>query len=58
MKIELYAGGGSRTDSVWRETRRWCENNPGKTAAVVTPMGMFTVKYESSLKSAKEEKQA
>lgn len=29
----------------WIQTRNWCELNPGKKAAIVTPYGRFEIIY-------------
>ena len=36
-----------KTERQWLGLRTWCEANPGKRAAVVTPKGVFTVTFEA-----------
>jgi hypothetical protein len=38
----------NKTFRVWELTKQWCEQNPGKLAAVVTPRGMFTITFKES----------
>jgi len=32
---------------LWLHMRNWCEVNPNKVAAVVTPFGMFEIKFQT-----------
>lgn len=46
----------NKTYLTWIHTRNWCEMNPEKTAAVVTPFGRFEiVYYENKPKETKLE---
>ena len=29
----------------WQNTKAWCMENPGKSAAIVTPIGSFTIVF-------------
>ena len=35
----------AKSVAAWRETKQWCERNPGKKAAIVTPDGTFEMVY-------------
>lgn len=34
----------------WFQTMQWCENNPEKLAAIITPKGIFEIKFKISTK--------
>ena len=34
-----------KTYLAWLHTRNWCESNPEKIAAIITPYGRFEIKY-------------
>jgi hypothetical protein len=36
----------TKSYATWVATWVWCQANPGKIAAIVTPKGTFTVKYD------------
>ena len=35
----------NKSTIIWLNTRNWCEMNPDKTAAIVTPNGTFQIKF-------------
>jgi len=39
---------------LWLHMRNWCEVNPNKVAAVVTPFGMFEIKFTPNKKDESE----
>lgn len=36
----------NKSENQWHETRIWCVKNPAKIAAIVTPKGAFTIRFE------------
>lgn len=35
-----------KSHSLWESTKVWCQANPDKQAAIVTPQGTFTIIFK------------
>lgn len=36
----------TKTYLIWTHTRNWCEQNPEKIAAIITPKGYFEITFK------------